>query len=155
MKDKIKLDSFGYAGTILNIIFASLIEVATIIKFLDYILYFDEEIMYIILVTLIHLFVGLLALYSIIFNTKILKGNIKERATAIILGFLTLSILGSIFLLISKEKTNLDVKENKTLNIEIDYSQLAKEIEKFKALYDSGAINEEEYTTIKQKLFNI
>ncbi len=151
MKEKLKLDVFGYAGAIINLIFASFIEVLAVNTFLSF---NGKDIINIILVVLLYLFVGLLALYSIIFNIKILKGNTKEKTTAVVLGFLTLSIYGSILLMISRVKTIKDINMDEIKKVKIDFLQIANDIVKFKSLYDNDVISEEEFKSIKQKLLN-
>lgn len=140
MENRKELDGLGLAGAILNIVMVGLeILGCLVLLIVGFVLVWNDGFGLFMIVASI--LVGSLAIITLIFNAKVLAGELKYKTTASVLGFICLSILGSVLLLISKTEHN-----NKTV---ID---LAEKLAKFKELYDADIITEEEFKTIKRKL---
>lgn len=138
---KKSLDAFGVTGAILNIITCVFEIIGSIglivLVILDIGIDFEG---------IIYLSFSIIALtlsiITIVLNARVLAGETKYKNVASVMGFVCFSILGSIFLTISKE-SEISVENYNNLNYLI----------KLKELLDAKVINEDEYMELKKKLF--
>lgn len=141
MKIEEELDSLGLAGVIVNVVVTGLESLGSLVLFIIGILTIDS---FGFLYLLGALIIGTLAVIALIFNAKVLAGELQYKKLASILGFICLSILGSVLLIISKLEVGKD--EN---NYQVN---LVNTLTKFKEILDLGAITEEEFITLKKNL---
>ena len=141
---KKEIDSFGLAGVILNVVVTGIESIGFLVLLVvGLVVIWSDSIgfLYIIIAT----FFGTLAVVGLVFNSRLLAGEIKNKKIASVLGFICLSILGSVLLSISKEEEFIlnPVK-----------SSIVEDLSKFKELYDANIITEAEYNTLKSKIIN-
>ena len=163
MKEWKRISWLGIVGSILNIIFALAIIVLSITilygclvdKFYIYLNIFDllDNIDNMISVSISTVFI-LFSIVSIVKNGKLLGGNLKKKVSAIVFAFLTLSILGAIFLILSKVVIKVEKVKIKIVEKKVDYNELIIALLKYKSLLDADVITEDEYKIIKSKIFN-
>jgi|SRR5690554_3708665 len=138
MNNNKELDSFGLAGAILNIVVGGIESVASVIFMISgIIIFWDDSIG--LLYFIIGLLIGSIAIISLVFNAKFISGEYKYKKEASVMGFISLSVLGSVLLTISK----LEVKES---------ASLLNDLKRAKELLDAKVINEEEYVELKRKI---
>lgn len=143
MKGKKELDSLGLAGVIVNVVVTgieSIISVILLVAGLTVIWNDAIGLLYLVLA----LILGTLSIIALVFNAKVLAGELSYIKVASVLGFICLSILGSVLLIISSDEVVND-DTNKEFN-------LADTLTKFKELLNSEAITEEEFVALKRKL---
>lgn len=140
MNNKKELDSFGLAGAILNIVVSGIETVLSVILLISGIIIFWDNDSIGILYFCIGLLIISVSIISLIFNTKFLSGEYKYQKIASVMGFICLSILGSVLLSISQ--IDGDVEKNSILN----------DLKILKEFYDKNIINEAEYHRLKEKI---
>ncbi len=142
---KKELDSLGLAGVIVNVVvlsIESLVAVFLIIAGLVIIVDFTIGLLYL----LLGLALSTISIIALVFNAKVLAGELIHKKVASVLGFICLSVLGSVLLTISKDE--VASSENVTEH------SLADTLTKLKELFDLKAISEVEFTELKRKLIN-
>lgn len=143
MNNKKTFDSFGLAGAILNIVVAGMVAIASIVLVISGIIIFWDDTIGL-LYFILGIVFGSVSIITLVFNAKFLSGEYKYQKEASVLGFICLSILGSVLLLLSKP---IDETSN-------DKNLLAN-LKSLKDLYDAKIINEEEYGELKRKFITM
>ncbi|MDF2700411.1 MAG: hypothetical protein K0Q49_1969 [Haloplasmataceae bacterium] len=144
MSDKKRINGLGRTGAVINIIFAVTVVILFLVLFVNsiqfYMFYKYDVIIYdvIIKTVLFALFITF-GLFSFAKNVRLLKGKLDKKRSAIVFGFLTLSVIGSIFLIYSKEVVPIKKVIDKHVA-----EELTDLITKYKSLLDSGVITEED-----------
>lgn len=153
MNGKHQLDGLGKAGVILNVVVGSGEALLSVIYFfIGIILLFNRDVGYGIGLILLCLLFGSISTIALIYNARVLSGDLQYKQTACILGFVSLSILGSILLIVSQD---IEVDENgKYLSTQNNKEDLADILTKYKELLDNEAITLDEYNMIKRKLLS-
>ncbi|MDF2700410.1 MAG: hypothetical protein K0Q49_1968 [Haloplasmataceae bacterium] len=130
-----KLDSLGKAGVIVNLVFFGLEILAALSMLISGIGDLTDIRFLSIFGALL---LGSLTIVATLFNAKVLNGELRYKTLASVLGFVCLSVLGSILLIVSKDEAIED--------------HLADTLTKLKALLDAGAITEVEFNALKNNL---
>jgi len=158
MNEKKRISGLGIAGSIINIIFAIVVIITSIIILFVYlrnttngIRYIFNNVEMIIPIFILILFI-IFGILSIVKNDKLLSGNTEKKVSAIIFGLLTFSLLGSLFLIFSKVVIKVDKVKIKMIEKEVDYNDIINGLLKYKSLLDSDVITEDEFKTIKNKI---
>lgn len=138
MDNRKELDSFGLAGAILNIVVSGIVAVTSAIILIGGIIIFWDNDSIGLLYFCIGILFGSVSIISLVFNTKFLSGEYKYQKIASIMGFICLSILGSVLLTISK--------------IEEDNEKILNDLKVLKEFFDKNIINETEYQRLKEKI---
>lgn len=147
MSQKRSLDWLGKTGAIVNIFVSFIIVVFCLLSFIGSLMLIAEgDSTYIGIASLV-MVILILATMNLVFSSLLLGGSLKYKTVTIIFSFITLSVLGAVFLLCSNE-VNYQNKKNDENN----FSNLADSLSNYKSLLDSGAITEEEYNQIKKQL---
>jgi len=142
MKNKKELDGLGLAGVIVNVVVTGLESIGSIILMIvGLVVVINDSIG--LLYMIIAILLGSLSIIALIFNAKVLAGELEHKKVASVLGFICLSVLGSVLLIISKEEVRND-KYN-------EY-HIADTLTKFKELVDLGVISDEEFILLKNKI---
>lgn len=161
MNKKKSISGVGIVGSIINIIFGLAGIILSIIILFVYLdntrivysyLYDYLEIM--ITSSILALFT-LICLVSIIKNAQLISGNLQKKVSAVIFGFFSLSLLGSIFIMFSKVVVTIEKVKIKIVNNVEDYNEMIKALHNYKSLLDLDVITEDEYKIIKGKLFEL
>ncbi len=151
MKGKYELDGLGKAGVILNVIFGSGLAFFSIVYFFVGIVRLinlgDGISIVIILLSISGISISTIGL---VYNARVLSGELEYKYIACIIGFVSLSILGSVLLIVSQ---NIEIGYESG-NSSTNNNDLADTLIKFKELLDNDAITVEEYSMIKRKILS-
>jgi len=161
MNERKRLSGLGIVGSIINIIFGINIIIVSIYTLFVYLnnmnssyrdILINGEIIIPISATMICSLFGFL---SIIKNGNLLSGNLSKKFSAILFGFLTLSILGSIFIMSSSIVVKVEKVKLKIIERELNCNEMINILLNYKSLLDTNVINEEEYQIIKNKILKL